>query len=247
LNNTNLLAPGTNNTIYWALTCSILLHLFTVLVLPKLEIEPPKKPEVLTVELIENTPPEPAPEPEPTPEPVSQPEPIKPEPIKPKIKPKPVVKPTPEPVEIDEAPAPVTPPPVAPEVIAVTPKPEAPPAPNPVPPPPVVQKPVTPSPAQISEANDQYGNTLWGAISKYKKYPRIAQQRGWQGEVVVELSLDGNGKLKSKQILQSSGYDSLDQQALEMVEKALPFPQPPEALRGSNFTIKVPIPFKLES
>jgi periplasmic protein TonB len=31
-----------------------------------------------------------------------------------------------------------------------------------------------------------------------------------------------------------------------MVEKAAPFPAPPEALRGSNFSIKVPIPFKLE-
>jgi protein TonB len=70
--------------------------------------------------------------------------------------------------------------------------------------------------------------------------------RGWQGEVIVELSLDGNGKLKSKRILQHSGYESLDQQALEMVDKAMPFPAPPEALRGSSFTIKVPIPFKLE-
>jgi protein TonB len=248
LNNTNTLAPGTDNTLIWAITCSILLHFFLVLVLPRFEIEAPKIPEVLTVELVEKVQPEPVPEPAPIPEPEPQPEPepVKPEPVKPKITPKAVVKPSPEPVEVNEEPAPMTPPSDIPEVIAVAPKPEALPTPNPVPPP-VIPKPTTPSPAQISDANDQYGNTLWGAISKYKKYPRIAQQRGWQGEVVVELSLDGNGKLKSKQILQSSGYDSLDQQALEMVEKALPFPQPPEALRGSNFTIRVPIPFKLES
>ncbi len=213
--------------------------------MPKFEIDPPTKPEVLTVELVQKTEPLPEPAPEPTPE---IQEPVAPEPIKPKVTPKPIVKettvtPLPEAV-VDEEPTPISPP-VQPEVIAVAPKPESPPAPNPVPPP--VQKPFTPSPAQISDANDQYGNTLWGAISKYKKYPRIAQQRGWQGEVIVELSLDGNGKLRSKQILQSSGYDSLDQQALEMVEKALPFPAPPEALRGSNFTIRVPIPFKLES
>lgn len=214
--------------------------------MPTFKIDPPKTPEVLTVELVQKPEPEPAPEPTSIAEPQLQPEPVKPEPIKPKLTPKPVAKPLPEPVEINDEPAPIAPPPVTPEVIAVAPKPEAPPTPNPVPPP-VVQKPVAPSPAQISDANDQYGNTLWGAISKYKKYPRIAQQRGWQGEVIVELSLDGNGKLRSKQILQSSGYDSLDQQALEMVEKALPFPPPPEALRGSNFTIKVPIPFKLES
>jgi protein TonB len=246
LNNTNTLASGTDNTLIWALISSILFHVLVAFFTPKFEIDPHKTPEVLTIELVQKPEPEPAPEPTPIAEPEPQPEPVKPEPIKPKITPKPVVKPLPEPVEINDEPAPVAPPPVTPEVIAVAPKPEAPPTPNPVPPP-VVQKPVTPSPAQISDANDQYGNTLWGAISKYKKYPRIAQQRGWQGEVIVELSLDGNGKLRSKQILQSSGYDSLDQQALEMVEKALPFPPPPEALRGSNFTIKVPIPFKLES
>lgn len=222
----------------------MMLHLVLAFVIPNVRIDPPKKPEILTIELVEKA--EPLPEPTPEVEVAPQPEPIKPEPIKPKVTPKPVVKPLPEPVEIIEDASPAPPPPSPPEVIAVAPKPEATPNPTPIPPP-VIPQPVTPNPVQISEANDRYGNTLWSAISKYKKYPRIAQQRGWQGEVVVELLLDGNGKLQSKKILQSSGYDSLDNQALEMVEKALPFPAPPEALRGSNFTIRVPIPFKLET
>ena len=69
--------------------------------------------------------------------------------------------------------------------------------------------------------------------------------RNWQGEAIVELELDGSGKLKSKKISQSSGYEVLDKQALEMVEKALPFPAPPEALRGTSFTITVPVPFNI--
>jgi len=32
-----------------------------------------------------------------------------------------------------------------------------------------------------------------------------------------------------------------------MVEKAIPFPTPPEALRNSTFTIVIPVPFKLEN
>ncbi len=222
--------------------CSIGLHLFLSVVIPNIRIEPPKKPAILTIELVKKV------EPEPTPEPAPQlePEPVTPEPIKPKIIPKPVVKSPTPPVEVQEDPAPIAPPPPSqPEVIAVTPKPEAPPSPKPVAPP-APPKEIVPTQTEVDDANSRYGNTLWSAISKYKKYPRIAQQRGWQGEVVVELTLDGNGKLKSKQILQSSGYESLDNQALEMVEKALPFPSPPEALRGSNFTIRVPIPFKLE-
>lgn len=246
MNNSSQLSPQTDNTIIWALICSILLHLLIAVVIPNIRIEPPKKPEIFTIELVKKAEPEPVPAP--TPEPIAEPEPEQtaPAPVKPKPTPKPVVESPPLPVEEKEDPAPIAPPPAQPDVIAVAPKPEAPPTPMPVPPP-VAIKPTAPSQAEVNDANDRYGNTLWSAISKYKKYPRIAQQRGWQGEVIVELSLDGNGKLKSKLILQSSGYETLDNQALEMVEKALPFPAPPEALRGSNFTIRVPIPFKLET
>lgn len=46
-------------------------------------------------------------------------------------------------------------------------------------------------------------------------------------------------------ILRSSGFEVLDNQALEMVQQAAPLPQPPEALRGREFTVMVPIVFKL--
>jgi protein TonB len=229
------------STLIWAIICSILLHVLLAVVIPSIKIDPVKTPKVLEVQLVNKPEPPPIAQPEPV-----QPEQPKPEPIKPKVEPKPVVKPTPAPSVIKEEPAPVTPPPVTDtEVIAVAPKPEAPPSPLPVAPV-ATPKPPTPTPVEIDNAYTGYGSTLWSAISKYKKYPKIAQMRGWQGEVIVELSLDGNGKLKSKRILQHSGYESLDQQALEMVDKALPFPAPPEALRGGSFTIKVPIPFKLE-
>jgi len=145
---------------------------------------------------------------------------------------------------------PVTePPPSQPtEVIAVAPKPNAAPPVQTVPAPAPVKQEPQPVINQVDfeDARNKYGNSLWGAISKYKKYPKIAAMRNWQGEAIVELELDGNGKLKSKKIIQSSGHEVLDKQALEMVEKALPFPAPPDVLRGNNFTITVPVPFKLE-
>ncbi|MEO6118141.1 MAG: TonB family protein [Methylotenera sp.] len=227
------------NTLIWAIICSILLHALFAFVIPNIQINEVKKPEILEVELVSK--------PEPPavvlPEPIQpQPEPPKPEPIKPKLEPK--VKSPPIPAVIKDEPTYIAPPPTQPEVIAVAPKVEAPP--SPMPPAAVVTPAVEPNQADIRAANGDYGNTLWGAISKHKQYPRIAQMRGWQGEAVVELQLDGNGKLKSKKIIKSSGYEALDKQALEMVDKATPFPPPPEALRGSNFSITVPIPFKLE-
>ena len=232
-------AGFSESTLLWALICSILLHLLLVAVIPNIKFDAVKKPDVLEIQL--------AKEPEPAPITEPQPEPPKPEPVQPKTPPKPVIKPAPVIVR-KEAPAPVTPtpPPVQatpPEVIAAPPKADTPPPAVVVPQPP--PKP-TVAPVDTSQAREGYGNTLWSAISKFKKYPRIAQSRGWQGDVSVELTLDSDGKLLSKKIVKSSGHDILDQQALEMVDKALPFPEPPEALRGSGFTVRVPIPFKLE-
>lgn len=234
--------PSSNQyTLIWALIGSVLLHVLLAVVLPNVKFDHVKKPDTLEVQLVSK----------PEPPPVVKPKPIQPQPeqvkpkAEPKPEPKPIVKPLPTPTIIKNEQPPTTAPP---EVIAVTPKAES--APSPMPPAPVVipepPKPVAPSQVDLSAARDSYGNTLWGAIGKYKQYPKVAQMRGWQGEVIVELELDGNGKLKSKKILKGSGYDILDKQALDMVEKAAPFPAPPEALRGSNFTIKVPIPFKLE-
>ncbi len=236
------------NTLIWAVICSILLHILLAFIIPNVKFEAVKKPVLLTVELSKK----------PEPPPVVVPEPVKaePEPIKPKTEPKPELKPITKPLPtttvVKNEPTPAVPPPAVvthqTEVIAAAPKVDA--APSPMPPAPVAtpEPPKTAAPSQedMEDARGRYGNTLWGAIGKHKQYPRIAQMRGWQGEVVVELLLDGNGKLKSKKIIQSSGFESLDKQALEMVEKAAPFPAPPEALRGSNFSIKVPIPFKLE-
>ena len=228
------------HTLIWAIICSVLLHGLLALVIPNLQQDAVKKPDILEIELVKKT----------EPPPVALPEAVK---LKVESKPasKPVVKPLSTPTFVKNEPASYQPPAnVAPpaEVIAVTPKPDA--TPTTIPPAIVVTPtppPLTgPSQAELDDAKGRYGSTLWGAIGKHKQYPKIAQMRGWQGDVVVELQLDGNGKLKAKKIIKSSGYDALDKQALEMVEKAAPFPAPPEALRGNSFSIRVPIPFKLE-
>ena len=91
-----------------------------------------------------------------------------------------------------------------------------------------------------------YRNQISKEIMNKMQYPKIAQMRGWQGEAILELQLDSNGKLKSKKIIQSSGYDALDKQALEMAEKAYPFPAPPKSDNRKYFCVDVPINFQLQ-
>ena len=144
----------------------------------------------------------------------------------------------PEPVHTTEPP---------PQVITALPKTEEPPptfvAPIPPPEPP---KPKVPPEQDLEIARGNYGNLLSREFAKHKQYPRLAQMRGWQGTSKVELHIDANGNITSSAISESSGFEVLDKQALEMVRKASPLPLPPEVLRGREFTIIVPVAFRLE-
>ena len=95
-------------------------------------------------------------------------------------------------------------------------------------------------------ALNDFSNILARHIAKFKMYPKIAQMRGWQGDIVLEVKLNGDGALISSKIIKGSGLDVLDNEGLEMVKRASPFPLPPEILKGKSFTILVPIRFKLE-
>jgi protein TonB len=99
---------------------------------------------------------------------------------------------------------------------------------------------------QVTQHLESYSSLLANAIAKYKQYPKIAQMRGWQGTIIVDLEIDSKGNVMSIKVKKSSTYEVLDNEALEMIRKASPFPAPPEGLRGKNFNVLVPISFKLE-
>ena len=83
-------------------------------------------------------------------------------------------------------------------------------------------------------------------LVKAQRYPRIVRMRGWQGIVEVKIRIGDNGKVLDIALGHGSGYDVLDQQALDMVKDSLPLPPPPAALLARNFTIDVPIVFRLQ-
>lgn len=245
----------------WTIGLSIILHALALMWLPSIHIEkePPEPEFIIELEPIKKleTPP-PAEVAKPDPQPIKQ-TPIKPEPkvtpelppVQPKVAPlaEPVVKSKTTPVETPPAAQP-SPEVAAPPVIAVAPKSEstpalaAPVAPAPAPAPPEPVK-ASVSQADIDAAKNQYGSALSRELAKHKQYPKIAQMRGWEGEIVLEIQIDGNGNVISSKIQESSTFDALDKQALEMAKKAK-FPPLPDALRGRSFNILVPVSFKLE-
>jgi periplasmic protein TonB len=99
----------------------------------------------------------------------------------------------------------------------------------------------------IKKTIESYSAILAKAIAKQKKYPRIAQMRGWQGEIIIDLEIDGQGNLIKSRIKKSSEFKILDAEGMNMIKRASPFPKPPKKLESRIFNVIVPISFKLQN
>lgn len=94
---------------------------------------------------------------------------------------------------------------------------------------------------------DHYRLALIGVARRYKRYPAQALDKGWQGRVEIRLVVGANGAIQSSLVKASSGYEILDNQALDMVKKAKPLTPIPAALRGREFSVDIPVIFDLQS
>ena len=146
--------------------------------------------------------------------------------------------PTPPPVQASP-PAPVAPPP--PAAPAASPAAPAPPRPA-----------EGPAPAAQTEGVDQgtlerFRMEILAATRRYRRYPAQAMEKGWQGKVEIRLTIGANGVTQSYAIKTSSGFQLLDETALDMVKKGRPLVQVPPSLRGREFVVDVPVIFDLKS
>ena len=78
-------------------------------------------------------------------------------------------------------------------------------------------------------------------IRKYLEYSPQAKRMGIQGLVYVAFTITRDGSAQNVELRTSSGFDSLDESALEAVHRASPFAPPPQAAR-----VFVPIQFSLK-
>lgn len=205
----------------------------------------------------EPTPPAPPPPPQP-PKPEPKPEPkVEPKPL-PKPEPKKIEKPKPEPKKVEKKPLPKPEPRPEPKIEPkVEPKPAiTAPAPAATPAPvvnlnlPANNKSIASAPAQkvaqelnLSNAqSDEDFSKVIAAVKKHKSYPNNARRMKHQGVVEVRFLLKTDGSIDELKVTKSSGFESLDNGALENVKKASSeFPKPKEARY-----LRFPIAFTLK-
>ena len=193
----------------------------------------------------EPTPPAPPPPPEP-PKPEPKPEPkVEPKPL-PKPEPKKIEKPKAEPKKVEKKPLPKPEPrpeskiepKVEPKPAITAPAPTATPAPAVNTNLPANNKSIASAPAQkvaqelnLSNAqSDEDFSKVIAAVKKHKSYPNNARRMKHQGVVEVRFLLKTDGSIDELKVTKSSGFESLDNGALENVKKASSeFPKPKEA------------------
>jgi len=98
--------------------------------------------------------------------------------------------------------------------------------------------PAAPPPVE-SDALETYRASVNAAATRFKRYPRAAIDNNWEGEVVVLLTIGADGRIAALRVRRSSGYQILDQQALDMFRNAKPFVPLPRELRGREFEVEL--------
>lgn len=99
--------------------------------------------------------------------------------------------------------------------------------------------------AVSSETLSEYRLSLARVARRFKAYPPLARDEGWQGEVIVVVAIHAGMATPVVSLGRSSGHQLLDQQALEMVSHAVQNADFPESLRGKFMSISLPVEYSL--
>jgi len=95
---------------------------------------------------------------------------------------------------------------------------------------------------QFMEASARAYNALvFGHMQRFKRYP--ASARGASGTVLVRFELNRAGGVIGSAVTKSSGNAVLDQEALDLLRRASPFPPFPAAKPGEKDSYIAPVNF----
>jgi periplasmic protein TonB len=207
----------------YAVLASLLLHALALLALPSVQERhareaPESEPLIARIERIRS----------PTPAPATVPEVHQPA----SPRPAPAAKPAREPIS-----APIARAPASQAVIAE-------PAPAPTATAAVMVATAAPQPVPAAFGIDadslaRYREDLIGSAARFKRYPRVAIDNDWTGEVVVRMAIGADGHIAALRVARGSGHPVLDRQALQMFADAKPAVPLPRELRGMEFELEL--------
>ena len=99
--------------------------------------------------------------------------------------------------------------------------------------------------ASAAAAAASYRSTLASHLQRFKRYPDGSRAKGEQGTTSLSITVTRNGRVTSSRLVRSSGFASLDQATMELIQRAQPLPSFPPEMREPSQTYTVPFGFTL--
>ena len=82
-------------------------------------------------------------------------------------------------------------------------------------------------------------------LERHKRYPADAQRHRHEGTVHLRFTLSRDGRVLAAQLVGPSGVASLDQEGLDLLQRAQPMPPFPPDQPGESMDLIVPLVFSL--
>src|SRR5262245_21853094 len=112
---------------------------------------------------------------------------------------------------------------------------------------PVQMAAISPAPLNAPTKRDVswLSETILRRVEELKRYPAAARVDRAEGKVVVKAVINEDGDLGEVEVIQSSGYPTLDKAAVETMRQAAPF-HLPHPLGQPRMTIRIPMSYRLD-
>ncbi|MGH8431838.1 MAG: energy transducer TonB family protein, partial [Solimonas sp.] len=82
-------------------------------------------------------------------------------------------------------------------------------------------------------------------LERHKRYPSEAQRHRQEGMVLMRFTMSREGRVLAARVERASGVTSLDQEGLDLLQRAQPLPALPADQPGETLELVVPIQFYL--
>ena len=84
-------------------------------------------------------------------------------------------------------------------------------------------------------------------LKRYQHYPRAARRAGLEGTARVRFVISRDGALRERELVASSGHAVLDRAALELLERAAPYPALPRRVTVDAVELTLPVEYRLDA
>lgn len=98
----------------------------------------------------------------------------------------------------------------------------------------------------VRPAQDPYPGQVLAWIERHKRYPDRGRAASLEGAVVIAVTLDRRGRVRSVDLVRSSGHGVLDDAALAQVREASPFPAAPADATWQRRRFEAPIVYRIK-